>query len=169
MRRAFVVSQDSSIYSSIIAVEAHWISQFWVLKNVVFDPAFENTEFTNWLSQDGISADLITPKRHNKNARVKTPNHSRYNSASQIRDKGSNNLSSAYSASNQDINGLYGNDFVSAHELQIGDTRPVLKGQTPIAIPYDILALKVTRELNLILQSKSTKNPPISPGNEVEV
>ena len=62
------VVSNTSMPLSICAVRAGWMLQFWAPRFVVFDRAFNNKQFRDYLNVHTISARKIPPRRHNKNA-----------------------------------------------------------------------------------------------------
>lgn len=127
---------DTTMYSSILAFESGWMSEFWTPNSVLYDPAFKNEEFQSWIAGYEISARPIPPRRHNKNAleskhRIIRDIYLRMKSAS---TEGMDNkvlFQQAVRVSND----LYGNDVIYAFELAKGFTRPLLRGKSPLEIP----------------------------------
>lgn len=58
---------DTTMSNAITAFEAHWITLFWPPDTVLYDPAFDNSEFTAYLHSLGINASPIPPRRHKNN------------------------------------------------------------------------------------------------------
>eukprot|EP00171_Calliarthron_tuberculosum_P017605 IDg17605t1 len=61
------VVPDTSMNFAIEAIESQWISPFWAPEIVLFDLAFNNTNFKKYLSSYSIEPRPIPPRRHNKN------------------------------------------------------------------------------------------------------
>jgi len=171
------VVQDTSMESSIEAFEAHWISQFWPPKDVLFDPAFDNSIFKSYTDLYDISSRPIPPRRHNKNAieskhriirdifiRIKAANDEKIEPLS---------VPILIQQALRISNDLYGNDTMSATELAKGYTRPIGNGNAPKIVPDDIQAahdqLMAKRKLNVILRSKATSDIGVTPGDLVQI
>lgn len=61
------VVDTMSMSDEIYLFESLWITQFWTPKTVLHDPAFENTEFTEFLNAQDIEHRPIPRRRHYKN------------------------------------------------------------------------------------------------------
>lgn len=61
------VVQNVSIAQVIPLFESLWFSLFWEPNTVVYDPAFDILELTNYLLQYEKECRQIPPQRHNKN------------------------------------------------------------------------------------------------------
>eukprot|EP00178_Gracilaria_changii_P015990 TRINITY_DN4502_c0_g1_i1.p1 TRINITY_DN4502_c0_g1~~TRINITY_DN4502_c0_g1_i1.p1 ORF type:complete len:217 (+),score=18.60 TRINITY_DN4502_c0_g1_i1:155-805(+) len=59
--------EGTSMENTVFAFEALWVSPFWNPKAVVFDQAFNNTLFCDYLQQYDIEKRPVSSKRHNKN------------------------------------------------------------------------------------------------------
>ncbi len=129
---------DTSMQSAIATLEAHWISQFWASDAIVFDAAFDNAIFRNFLDKYGIEPRPVPPRRHNKNFlesehRVIRDIYLRLKAANPEDTESPITIQQALRISND----LYGNHIVSAYGFAKGFTRPVGTGQTPPMIPSD--------------------------------
>eukprot|EP00171_Calliarthron_tuberculosum_P001315 IDg1315t1 len=170
------VVSTTSMIEAIEAFESHWISAFWTPDQCLFDQAFNNDIFKNYLLKLNISPRAIPSRRHNKNVLESKHRIIRdiYIRLKHQYGNDSDNLASVLVQRALRIsNDLYGNDVMSANELAKGYTRPILTGQVPEIVPNELLEanskLQAKRKLTLILRSKSTSSPPISIGDTVQV
>lgn len=132
------------------------------LKLFLFDPAFNNSEFTKYLDDHGIECRPLPPRRHNKNA---IESKHKIIRDIYLRLKGNQ---AEHSAVNEQLlvqqamrvsNDLYGNDVFSAHELAKGYTRPVTQDSYPAIVPDGIIQarndLVAKRKLTKTLKSRA--------------
>jgi len=165
---------DTSMVHSILSFETLWISQFWIPSAILFDRAFKNTQFDDWMKNYGIDSNPIPPRRHNKNV-LESKHRIIRDIFIRLKSANESNIQPEFlvQQSLRISNDLYGNDVVSAYELAKGFTRPILKGQGIMQIPVEIVdaqeTLKAKRKLALIMRSKSTRDNVVKPGDEVEV
>ena len=161
------VVTDTTMQASISTFDLHWITPFWIPQTVLFDQAFNNTEFTAYLSCLGINSRPIPPRRHNKNVieskhRIIRDIYLRLRSATDENNTSALLVVQALRISND----LYGSDVMSAQELAKGYTRPLAADKFPVPIPDEILAaheqLLSKRKLTLILRSKSVIDNPVN-------
>ena len=155
-----------------------------VLGSIVFDRAFENNEFKGYLTLHDIQVRPLPPRRHNKNAleskyrvlrdiflrlqQAHEQNTSIIPDSTQV-DIQSLLIQQSFRISNE----LYGNDTLSAYEMEKGYTRPVCPSEIPKPVPKELLeahdSFIVRRKLSKILKPKAVTERPVSTGHSVQI
>lgn len=170
------VVSDVSMKTAIPVIESQWISPFWTPKAILFDPAFDNEPFREYLGNHDIEPRPIPPRRHNKNVieskhRIIRDIYLRLKST--VPDCTEDHQKLLIQQALRISNDLYGTDVCSAHELAKGYTRPIASGEFPATIPEEILnahhELIAKRRLTLILRSKSITDIPLHVGDQVQI
>ena len=170
------VVDTTAMKQAIASFESLWISPFWTPKTVLYDQAFENGEFKNYLESHDIEIRPIPPRRHNKNVieskhRIIRDVYLRLKSDTKAIDEKMDRLlvQQALRISND----LYGNDVCSANELAKGYTRPIQSGEYPATVPEEIVnahdQLLAKRKLTRILRSKACTESAIQTGDLVQI
>ena len=170
------VVDTMSMSDAINLFESLWTTPFWTPKTVLYDPAFNNTEFTDFLSAHDIEHRPIPTRRHNKNVieskhRIIRDIYLRLkhecNEENAIKERLI--VQQALRISND----LYGSDVCSAQELAKGYTRPATVGSYPVIVPEDILQahdnLLAKRKLTRILRSKTTSDIPVKVDDIIQI
>ena len=170
------VVDNTSMIQAIPLFESLCITPFRVPEDVLFDPAFDNTDFKDCLTSHGINARPIPPRRHNKN--VLESKHKIFRDV-YLRLKAENEPATKehdrllVQQAIRITNDLYGTDFCSANELAKGYTRPIRAGDLPVVLPTESLdthdELLAKRKLNRILRSKTIQDKPIQVGDNVQI
>jgi len=178
---AGMVVPNTSMSHAVSALETVWINPFWTPEAVVYDRAFKNSEFEEYLQQIGASGRPIPARRHNKNV-LESKHKILRNIYLRLKDQVDVDSASKISTCSDCVlvqrtfrvsNDLYGSDTMSAHELAKGYTRPIGITAHPTYLPSELREahdkLIAKRKLTLILRSKSIIEPEISTGDMVEV
>lgn len=131
---------DTKMATALLAFEAHWITAFWCPETILYDPAFHNSEFEDYVKALDIPIFPLPSRRHNINVleskhriirdvylRLKHANGSKPHPVLVVE---------AIRISND----LYGNDVMSAHELAKRYTRPLSADQLLFQIPEEIVS-----------------------------
>lgn len=142
----------------------------------MFDPAFENPGFTDYLNSLGVETRSISPRRHNKNVleskhRTIRDVYLRLNAGVQPDSAHTERVleQKAILISNDS----HGTDVCSARDLARGYTRPAMEGVFSNKVPTEILAahdeLVAFRKLSCILRSKSVSEEKVCARDTVQV
>lgn len=117
---AGMVVSDLTLQEACSALDVIWFSPFWLPQKILFDPAFNNLDFTSFASNLDINVGPLPPRRHNKNVieskhRIIRDIFIRLRSDNEENTKVNTKLlvQQAIRISND----LYGNNHASAHEL----------------------------------------------------
>lgn len=172
------VVPDEKMENAVELIDTLWFSPFWVPRKVIFDQAFNNSEFLEFAKHNQFETVALPPRRHNKNVieskhKIIRDIYIRLKDQAESENAKSVNVKNLIQHAIRVSNDLYGNSVMSAQELAKGYTRPVTPDTPTINIPNEIRQaqekLQARRKLNLILNSKSTSDIPTSVGDQVEV
>lgn len=166
------VVASTSISDAVAVFEAQWVSQFWPPTAVQMDQAFNNIEFTEYLTQHDITPRYVPPRRHSKNV-LESKHRTLRDIYLRLKDADPDASERLRVAQMFRIsNDLYGNDVASSNELAKGYTRPIADtGLHPL--PQEIQdahqELIAKRKLNAILRSHAVTEPSIKVGDVVQI
>ena len=131
-------------------------------------------KFKEYVDSLHIPIRPVPPRRHSKNSIESKHNIIRSIYLRLMHEAGANQNSrlTAYKAVSIS-NDLYGNDTMSAFEMEKGFTKPLDNNPERNVIPDDVLeahdALQARRKLLLILKSKAVKELTVKVGDPLEI
>lgn len=151
------ITSTVSMTHSIVCFEASWLSQFWTPAFVHAHKAFNNEEFTSFISTRQISLRPVHPRRHHKNS-LETKHGVIRSILLKLKNAQPNADTRRMAYQSVTIsNDLYGNYTVSAFKIAKGITKPIYSSTPPLVLTQDHVdahdELINRRRLHMILRS----------------